>query len=136
LVDVSQIEEVKEDEKDGSEDENEDENEDKTELLIKGVNAVLVTRPLKLDAPNNLKSIASIIQRGVFKKGHVAQVLYGSRDLIHWFPIASSMDHYLRGFRASPYKYFRMMLICTLEPNETLFGCSVQYDLKYAEKLR
>lgn len=127
LVDISVFE-------DRSEDENED--EDETKLLIKGVNAVLVTRPLKLDAPDTLKSVTSIIQRGVFRKGHVAQILYGSRDLIHWFPIASSQDHFLRDFRSTPYKYYRIMVLCTLEEKETLYGCSVQYELKYAERLR
>lgn len=101
-----------------------------------GVNAVLVTRPLKLDAPDMLKTISSVIQRGVFQKGHVAQILYGSRNLIDWFAIASGTDHYLRGFSGTPYKYFRLVIICALKPNECLFGCSVQYEPRFTNNLR
>lgn len=113
-----------------------DEEDKEDEPLIKGVNAVLVTRPIKLDAPDMLKTIASIIQRGKFKKGHVAQVLYGSRDLINWFCMCSSVDHYLRGFRGVPFKYFRLMLICKLDEEETLYGCSVQFETRFLNKLR
>lgn len=117
--------------------ENRTEEEDKEDKpLIKGVNAVLVTRPIKLDAPDMLKTIASIIQRGKFKKGHVAQVLYGSRDLINWFCMCSSQDHYLRGFRGVPFKYFRLMLVCKLDEEETLYGCSVQFETRFLNKLR
>jgi hypothetical protein len=88
---------------------------------------LLVTRPIKLDAPDALKTIDTIIQRGVFAKGHVQQILQGSRDCISWFNVFSSQDQYLRGFRGTPYKYFRLVLLCTLDANEYLYGCTVQY---------
>lgn len=91
---------------------------------------LLVTRPLKLGSPDTLKTVGTIIQRGYFKKGHVQSVLYGSRDLFNWIPIASSKDHYLRGFRGTPYKYFRVVVIGDLEPKESIFGCTVQYEAK------
>lgn len=89
----------------------------------------LITRPIKLDPSlkDIHKTIDTIIARGQFVKGHVKMVLYGSRDLSHWFPVASSVDHYLRGFRGTPYKYFRIALICTLTHDESIWGCTIQY---------
>jgi len=96
----------------------------------------LVTRPFVLDAPTELKTITEIIQRGYFREGHVKQVLYGSRDFQNWHIIASSKDHYLRGFSGTPYKCFRLAVLCTLEKDESLTGFSVIYNTKYTNRLR
>ena len=89
--------------------------------------ALLVTRPLKLDAPDVLKTVDTVIQRGNFRKGHVQSVLYGSRDLVNWHLVWSSKDHYLRGFRGTPYKYYRIALLCNLAEGESIFGATVQF---------
>ena len=94
---------------------------------IKGVHGIIFTRPLKLDMPDVLKTVDTIIQRGYFKRNHVAQVLYGSRDLFNWHVVWSSTDKYLRGFGGTPYKYFRIAMVCNLDPAETLSGCTVQF---------
>ncbi len=100
------------------------------------VNALLITRPLKLDAPDVLKTIDTIIQRGQFRKGNVQTILYGSRDLFNWQLVSSSVDHYLRGFRGTPYKYFRIVLLCSLKKDESIFGCSIGYTPRLTDKLR
>ena len=91
------------------------------------VKCLYTTRPLKLEAANILKTIDSVIQRGFFRKGNVATALYGSRDLVNWHLVWSSKDHYLRGFRGSPYKYFRIAGVATLGVDENIFGASVQF---------
>jgi len=91
------------------------------------VKCLYTTRPLKLEAANVLKTIDNVIQRGFFRKGSVATALYGSRDLINWHLVWSSKDHYLRGFRGSPYKYFRIAGVATLSADENIFGASVQF---------
>lgn len=91
------------------------------------VKSMLVTRPLKLDAADILKTVDTVIQRGNFRKGHVQSVLYGSRDLEHWHLVWSSKDHCLRGFRGTPYKYFRIALLCNLTQAESIYGASVQF---------
>lgn len=91
------------------------------------IKTLFLTRPLKLDAPNVHKTIDSIIQRGFFRKGQVATALYGSRDLINWHLVWSSRDHFLRGFRGTPFKYFRIAGVATLAAEENLFGASVQF---------
>lgn len=97
---------------------------------------IIVTRPFKLDAPDVYKTIDTVIQRGFFTKGHVKSVLYGSRDLNTWMIIWSSKDHYLRGFRGTPYKYFRLALICTLDEKESLYGASISYTPRLMNNLR
>lgn len=94
----------------------------------KQVKGLYLTRPVKLEMPNVLKTIDTIIQRGVFRKGSVSTVLYGSRDLINWHLVWTSRDHYLRGFRGTPYKYFRIGGVATLGTNENIFGASVQFS--------
>ena len=86
------------------------------------INGLLVTRPLKLDAADVLKTVDTIIQRGNFAKGHVQSALYGSRDLINWHLVWSSKDHFLRGFRGTPYKYFRIALLCSLTEDAFIFS--------------
>ena len=94
---------------------------------LQGIKGLLITRPLKLDAPDLLKTIDTAIQRGDFRKGSIKSALYGSRDLKNWNLIWTSQDHYLRGFRGTPYKYFRFVLICDMQPDESLFGATIQY---------
>ena len=100
------------------------------------VNALVMTRPLKLDAPDTLKTINTVIQRGMFRKGHVKTALYGSRDLYNWHLVSSSVDHYLRGFSGTPYKYFRVALFCALEPDESIYGCTIQHNPRLTNKPR
>lgn len=101
-----------------------------------GITALVVTRPLKLGYPDVLKTIDTVIQRGYFQNAHVAQVLYGSRDLFNWHIVWSSTDKYLRGFRGSPYKYFRIALICQLDKAECIDGCTVQFTPRLTNKPR
>lgn len=96
----------------------------------------LLTRPLKLDAPDILKTIDVVIQRGLFASGGVKTILYGSRDLQHWFAVYTSDNHYLRGFRGTPYKYFRIALVCSLTEGESLSGMSVQFTPRLTDQPR
>lgn len=103
---------------------------------LTGIKGMLITRPLKLDAPDVLKTVDTVIQRGNFQRGHIKTAIYGSRDLINWFVVWTSVDHYLRGFRGTPYKYFRLVLLCDLDPHESIYGCTVQYTPRFTNRLR
>lgn len=118
--------------------EEEQEAEEETETQEQSTNRTcfLITRPLKLDAPDVLKTVDTVIQRGNFRKGHIKTILYGSRDLYSWHLIASSRDHILRGFRGTPYKYFRIVLICDLEKDESIAGCTIGFTPRLTTKLR
>lgn len=97
---------------------------------------LMVSRPLKLDAPDILKTVDAIIQRGNFAKGHVSSVLYGSRDLCNWFLVWSSKDHYLRGFRGTPYKYYRIACVTSLAAEESITGATVQFTPRLTDQPR
>ena len=100
------------------------------------VASLLVTRLLKIDAADVLKTVDTIIQRGNFRKGHVQSIIYGSRDLYNWSLVWSSKDHYLRGFRGTPYKYFRIALLCNLAEDESIYGATVQYQTRKTNQPR
>lgn len=95
-----------------------------------------ITRPLKLDATNIHKTISALIQRGHFQRGDVGTILYGSRDLYNWHFIWSSKDHYLRGFRGTPYKYFRIAGIASLTDGKSIFGTSIDFEQRHTNQIR
>ena len=82
--------------------------------LVQAIREMMISpKFIIMDEPDVFKTIDTIIQRGYFKSGHVVQVLYGSNDLFNWHTVWSSTDKYMRGFRGTPYKAFRIALICT-----------------------
>ena len=88
---------------------------------------LIITRPFSLGNPKMLKTIDTIIQRGMFKGNHVSQVLYGSNDLYNWHAVWSSVDKYMRGFRGTPYKAYRIAIVGRLDKEESIFGFTVQF---------
>ena len=104
-----------------------------TETHQKGL---LVTRPIKLDVASMLKTFDTVFLRGLFDKGKVQIALYGSRDNINWHLVHSAKEHYLRGFRGTPYKYFRIVVITNLSIGETLVGASVSYTPRLINQIR
>lgn len=100
------------------------------------VSGMVITRPMSFDAPDILKTVDAVVQRGHFPKGAVKSVLYGSRDLINWHLVWSSVDHYLRGFRGTPYKYFRVALLCNMKRTQTIERCSVEFTPRHTNQLR
>ena len=99
------------------------------------IEGLLVTRPLKLGNADGLKTIHTLLQRGVFQHGDVKTILYGSRDLYNWHLVASSVDNTLRGLRGTPYKYFRIAALVTLDPGESLSGATVDFEPRHTTKL-
>lgn len=99
------------------------------------VDGIAISRPLKLDLPDTLKSVYELIQRGVFDRGNVKTILYGSRDLASWHLIASSVDNYLRGLRGTPYKYFRLVAITSLDDNQALDSATVIVEPRHINQL-
>lgn len=104
-----------------------------TETHQKGL---LVTRPIKLDVASMLKTFDTVFLRGLFDKGKVQIALYGSRDNINWHLVHSAKEHYLRGFRGTPYKHFRIVVITNLSIGETLVGASVSYTPRLINQIR
>lgn len=101
-----------------------------------GTDGLLVTRPFSFDDPDTLKTISSVLQRGTFTSGHVQSVLYGSRDLYNWFIISSSKNHRLARFAGTPYKYFRLALVTSMNSHESIRGFSAEYLPRFTNRLR
>lgn len=99
-------------------------------------NGIIVTRPLKLDAPDILKTVYRVIIHGSFVKSHVGVVLYGSRDLYSWHIIGSSTKSELSGIAGTPYKYFKIALHLNLSEREYVTACTVCYEYKHTNRPR
>lgn len=97
---------------------------------------LMITRALKLDDGDVLKTINTIVQRGNFNRGDVSTILWGSRDLKNWHLVWSSKDHYMRGFRGTPYKYYRIGALTNLGKDESLIGASINYETKQTNQIR
>lgn len=106
------------------------------------VNGLLISRPFKLGDPDMLKTIDTLIQRGYFDFHNtsgiskVQQILYGSRDLFNWHTIWSSQDLYMRGFRGTPYKYFRVAAAVNLRKGEGIVGFTAEFTPRHANRPR
>lgn len=97
---------------------------------------LMVTRALKLDGADVLKTIDTLVQRGNFNRGDVSTILWGSRDLKNWHLVWSSKDHYMRGFRGTPYKYYRIGALTNLGEDENLVGVSINHTPKQTNQIR
>lgn len=102
------------------------------------VPCLLVTRPLKLGAPDVLKTVTATVQRGILPRGKedAATILYGSRDYVSWHLIGSSRGLSLRSFRGTPYKAFRIVSVATLTKGESMAGCSLDVVPRLTNRLR
>ena len=98
----------------------------------------LCSRPLSISDKEVYKTIFTCIARGYFRNGtgKCGMVLYGSNDLFNWYLIKTSVNEYLRGMAGSPYKYFRIALIGSLRPDESISGLSADFQERWQNKLR
>ena len=103
---------------------------------IKDVKATLVTRPIKFDTPNDLKTIRTIVQRGMIERKDVKFILYGSRDLVNWYALASTTTSFLKGISGTPYKYFRLAIMADLKEDKSIYGATIDVEPKYNNRIR
>ncbi len=100
------------------------------------IQGVIVTRSIKFDSPGILKTIHQVVHNGIFRKGKVKSILYGSRDYINYFPITSSADNFIRSVLGTSYKCFRFVISVDISDGESISSTSIVYDTKYNNKLR
>ena len=87
-----------------------------------------ITRSFDLGEPFVRKSIRSIRIRGTFNKGDVKYMLLGSMTGTKWQKLMS--------LRGGSYKFFRIVLLSDLEPGERISWIDVDYETRFADKLR
>lgn len=92
------------------------------------VKGVIITRPFTMEEPDIRKAIRDVRIRGKFNRDDVQYILLGSFDDIHWKRL-----HSLRG---GSYKSFRIILLCNLAPTERITWIDVDYESRFANKLR
>lgn len=97
--------------------------------------AILLTRPLKLGDGDTLKSMRTLVQRGDVQRGDVQTALFASRDLYSWQLVASSVDHFIRNLRGTPYKYFRVAAFTDLNGSKSLYGAEVDVEPRHTSRI-
>jgi len=89
---------------------------------------VIITRSFDLDEPDVRKAIRSIRIRGRFNRNDVQYLLLGTMDGMHWKLLPS--------LRGGSYKAFRLFIRASLAPTERISWVDVDYESRYATKLR
>lgn len=98
----------------------------------------LCSRPITL-GQDVYKTMFDCITRGYLdsvQEEKCGMVLFGSNDLVNWYYVSSSVNIYLRNLVGSPYKYFRIVLMGNLTPNESISALSTEFQPRLQNKLR
>lgn len=102
------------------------------------VSYFLCSRPLTLGQEIH-KTMFNCITSGYFGDfgaNKCGMVLFGSNDLMHWFFIGSSTNMFLRNLVGSPYKYFRIALMGSLDANESISTLHTDFQPRLQNRLR
>ena len=92
------------------------------------VKGIIITRPFDLGEPDIRKAIKSIRIRGKYDRGNVKYILCGSMDGIHWKRLTS--------FRGGSCNLYRLVILANLSPTERITLVDVDYETRFADKLR
>lgn len=109
---------------------------DLTNLKREPTACLYCTRPIKLQSPDMLKTLRTVIQRGYFAPTHINTIIYAARNFTHWHLIASSPNNQVRNIHGTPYKFFRIATLATLNPDESINGASIQFIPRQTNRLR
>ena len=102
--------------------------------------SLIVTRPLDLGEPDVRKAIRDLRVRGRYNHIHadttanppkpadVKYILLGSMNGTNW--------SILRTLRGGSFKWFRIVLLCSLSPTERVTWIDVDYEARFANRLR
>lgn len=90
---------------------------------------MIVTRAFRLNDTdaNGTGKVMEAIVRGLFPKGKVRMILYGTKDYIRWYPVASSANHYLTNRSGTAYRAYRLVVFAGLERDEYISHVTIGY---------
>lgn len=101
------------------------------------VTAMVMTRSLHLAAPDILKKVKRVIQRGILpQNGKLLQVLFGSNDSRNWLPVWNSTELEMNGLCGASFKSFRLLVIAPLDADCSLSEASFEFDLSRIGRIR
>ena len=109
-----------------------------TTVPADGAMCLIVTRPIKFDEHDVLKSVRRVYQRGtgINASTSMKQVILGSRDLDNWFVVSSSSKGIMDGFSGTAYKYYIFVVSVRLKEGDRIVGLSADIVNKYTSRLR
>lgn len=98
---------------------------------------LIVTRPIKLGSQDVFKRVRMLINRTVTRaRNNVSQVLYGSNDLNNWHIVTSSNNDRMGVVSGTPYKYFILMALYSMEHDNYTTGLSIDFNTTLTNRLR
>lgn len=89
---------------------------------------LIVTRGMELDAPQVLKTVHQLYNRGTYDRSMLGCMLYGSRDGIRYV--------HVRSLKGSSFRFYRIVLFMNLLPKERLSRTTIGYEKRWTNKLR
>lgn len=93
---------------------------------------MIITRPISYEDYNFV--IRSLAHRGIFKSA-LNVVIYASRNGVDYAPIMHRREKLIR-MNGSGFRYYKLLVIADLDPNEALSGIEIDFMLKYPNRMR
>lgn len=93
---------------------------------------MIITRPISYEDYNFV--IRSMAHRGIFKSA-LNVVIYASRNGVDYAPIMHRREKLIR-MNGSGFRYYKLLVIADLDPNEALSGIEIDFMLKYPNRMR
>lgn len=107
------------------------------QALVGNGKAFYTTRPMKLDKPDVLKTVRTLIERSISHGGAKYLALWGSRDMVKWLPIGAVQGGRIPRISGTPYKYFIVGGWSQLDIHgDTISRLTVEERDKYQDKIR
>lgn len=96
------------------------------------IKTFFITRAIKYE--DVLFSLTHIAHRGIFKSV-LNTVIYASRDGINYTPIYSDKKNIMK-ISGSPFRYYKIAVIASLDPKDTVSGVDISFEPRYMNRLR
>lgn len=99
--------------------------------------AFYTTRPMKLDKPDVMKTVRTLIERSISHGGVKYLALWGSRDMVNWQLISAVQGGKIPRISGTPYKYVIVAGWSQLDIHgDVISRLTVEEKDKYQDKIR
>ena len=107
------------------------------DTLVGDGKMLYTTRPMKLEKPDVMKTVRTLIERSVSHGGAKYLGLWGSRDMVNWVLIGAVQGGRMPRISGTPYKYFIVGGWSRLDINgDAISRLTIEEKDKYIDKLR